>query len=407
MNFMETKNMRPARSVIISCWTVVLTVFSCLPPAHAQLAQTPPMGWNSWNYFNTTVTDADIRAQALAINTNGMQSLGYTYVIIDDSWQGTRDASGNIQPNSKFPNMPDLVNYVHSLGLKIGIYSSPGPTSCAGYTGSYQHEAQDALTFLTWGMDYLKYDWCSAGTVYKPVSVSNLTKAFTLMYTSLQSASQTTGNPMPVYSIDDYGMMDVWQWGASTGANLWRTSQDVKDDFYEMAEIGFGQMGLQPYSGPGHWNDPDMLQIGNGGMLASEYQTQMTLWCILSAPLIAGNDLATMSSSTKALLANSAVIAVDQDPLGVQGQRVWEEGPLEIWVKPLSTCSTQPCLAVGVFNRGIGSASIPLTFKTLGISASSITAQDLWAGKSLGSIKNGYVVKVSQGHGAALLKLGS
>jgi alpha-galactosidase len=414
MNFNgETRNMRQVRSWIIFCSAVLLFVLAHFAQSRAQAAPTPPMGWNSWNHFNTTVSDAVIRAQALAMSTNGMQKVGYTYVIIDDGWQGTRDSSGNIQPNSNFPNMPALVSYVHSLGLKIGIYSSPGPTSCAGFIGSYQHESQDALTFVTWGMDYLKYDWCSAGTVYKPVTAATMTTVFTKMYNALQNASSTTGNPVPVYSIDDYGMMNVWQWGASTGASLWRTSQDVEDDFYEMAEIGFGQMGLQTYSGPGHWNDPDMLQIGNGGMLNSEYQTQMTLWCILSAPLIAGNDLTTMSPSTAALLTNSGVVAVDQDSLGVQGKRVWEQGPLEVWVKPLSTtgpnpqCSTQPCLAVGVFNRGIGSASIPLNFRALGISASSIAAQDLWAGKSLGSISNGYLVKISQGHGAALLKLGS
>jgi alpha-galactosidase len=187
--------------------------------------------------------------------------------------------------------MTALTSYVHSLGLKIGIYSSP-----------------DAQTFATWGFDYLKYDWCSAGKVYQPVTVQKMVDAYNLMYKGLQA----TGRPI-VYSIDECGMLSVWQWGASTGANLWRTSQDVKDDFYEMAEIGFGQVGLQSYAGPGSRNDPDMLQVGNGGMTNDQYQTQMTLWCILSAPLIAGNDLTAMTPPVLAILANQEVTAVDQD----------------------------------------------------------------------------------------------
>lgn len=363
------------------------------------------MGWNSWNHFGTTIDDATVRAQAAAMVSTGMQNVGYTYVNIDDSWQGTRDSNGNIQANSKFPDMAALTSYVHSLGFKIGIYSSPGPTSCAGYIGSYGHEAQDAQTFATWGFDYLKYDWCSASDVYKPLTVQKMIDAYSLMYKGLQA----TGRPF-VYSISARGMLDVWQWGASTGANLWRTSQDVKDDFFQMAAIGFEQMGLQSFAGPGAWNDPDMLQVGNGGMTDAEYQTQMTLWCILSAPLIAGNDLTAMTPAILALLANPEVVAIDQDSLGVQGKRVWEQGPLDVWIKKLSTsgphpeCSTSPCLAVGVFNRGFGTESIPLHFQSLGISGQ-INARDLWAKKNLGLIKDGYVVNVA-GHGAALLKLG-
>jgi len=397
--------MTPSRSSFVFWCISVLSLLASPTAMRAQLAQTPPMGWNSWNHFRTAVDDPTIRAQAAAMASSGMQNVGYTYINIDDSWQGTRDSNGNIQANSRFPDMAALTAYVHSLGLKIGIYSSPGPTSCAGYIGSYGHEAQDAQTFATWGFDYLKYDWCSAGQVYKPVTVQKMIGAYSLMYKVLQA----TGRPF-VYSIDEYGMQSVWQWGASTGANLWRTSQDVKDDFYEMAEIGFGQMGLQSYAGPGAWNDPDMLQVGNGGMTNVEYQTQMSLWCILSAPLIAGNDLTAMTPAVLALLADPEVIAVDQDSLGVQGKRVWEQGPLEIWIKKLSTtgphpeCSSSPCLAVGVFNRGLGAESIPLNFQSIGISGE-ITARDLWAHKNLGLIKNGHTINVT-GHGAAMLKLG-
>jgi alpha-galactosidase len=397
--------MEPGKNTMFMKCMVLLALVGSSIAAGAQLAQTPPMGWNSWNHFAKTIDDATVRAQAAAMVSSGMQAAGYTYVNIDDSWQGTRDANGNIQANSRFPNMTALTAYVHSLGLKIGIYSSPGPTSCAGYVGSYGHEAQDAQTFASWGFDYLKYDWCSAGKVYQPVNVANMEKAYNLMSSGLKA----TGQPI-VYSIDQYGMLGVWKWGATTGANLWRTSQDVKDDFYEMAEIGFGQAGLQSYAASGHWNDPDMLEIGNGGMTNDEYQTQMTLWCILSAPLIAGNDLTAMTPAILALLANPEVTAVDQDSLGTEGKRVWEQGPLEVWVKPLSTtgpnaeCSEAPCLAVGVFNRGMGQESIPLNFASIGITGQ-IAARDLWAHKNLGEIKNGHLVVVPT-HGAEMLKLG-
>jgi len=382
----DRKELDLDRRAVPFSWMMVLMLGLCSLGARAQLAPTPPMGWNSWNHFNTTVSDAIIRQQAQAIVSSGMQAVGYSYIIIDDGWQGTRDANGNIQSNSKFPDMAGLAHYIHGLGLKIGIYSSPGPTSCAGYVGSYGHEIQDAQTFASWHIDYLKYDWCSAA--------GNPQATFLKMYNALQATGQTI-----TYSIDRYGMNKVWSWGASVGANLWRTGEDVKDVYYEMAEIGFGQEGLELFAGPGHWNDPDMLQIGNGGMSENEYQTQMSLWCILSAPLVASNDIKAMTPNTLRLLSNSEVIAVDQDALGIPGKRVWQQGPLEVWVKLLADGGK----AVGVFNRTLGTTPIPLRFKLIGVT-SPVDARDLWSHADLGLINDGYVVMVPV-HGAALLKL--
>jgi alpha-galactosidase len=362
--------------------------------------QTPPLGWNSWNHFGLRhhpPTDAMIRAQALAMVNSGMHAVGYTYVNIDDEWQGTRDSQGNIQPNpNNFPNgMAPVAAYVHSLGLKIGIYSSPGEKTCSGHIGSYGHEQQDANTFASWGMDYLKYDWC--GATGDPITV------FKLMHTSLRN----TGRPF-VYSISNYGNEQVWKWaGPESGANLWRTGPDVKDSFFIMAETGFGNDGLGGYAGPNKgWNDPDMLQIGNGRMSIEQYRTQMSLWGLMAAPLIAGNDLTklldkndTTQQQYLALLANPYIIAVDQDPLGIQGHRVWQQGPDEIWVKPMADGST----VVGVFNRVLGNATIALPFGKIGVQGP-VDAFNLWSGKDLGNIQNGHKVELL-GFSAVMLKL--
>ncbi|HXZ20538.1 MAG TPA: glycoside hydrolase family 27 protein, partial [Candidatus Acidoferrales bacterium] len=244
------------------------------PAATSQLALTPPMGWNSWNHFECKVSDAVVRAAADAILSSGMKSVGYQYVNIDDCWQGRRDAQGNIQPNERFPDMTALAAYVHSKGLKLGIYSSPGPKTCAGYEGSFGHEEQDAQTYARWGVDYLKYDWCSA------------TGDERAAYTKMHDALVRTGRPI-VFSLCQYGWQSVWTWGASVGGNLWRTTDDISDNYDRMSVLGFSQNGLERFAGPGHWNDPDMLEIGNGGMKDDEYRTHMSLWCLLAAPLIA------------------------------------------------------------------------------------------------------------------------
>ncbi len=373
-------------------WLCAAFLLALAPLGQAQeLAATPPMGWNSWNHFACKVTAADIRAAADAMAGNGMKEAGYIYVNIDDCWQGKRDAQGNIHSNARFGDIKALADYVHSKGLKIGIYSSPGPQTCAHYEGSYQHEAQDAKQYAAWGIDYLKYDWCSASRVYKPSQMPEV-------YKKMHDALAATGRPI-VYSLCQYGMERVWRWGPSVGGNLWRTTGDISDHYDRMALIGFQQNGLQSFAGPGHWNDPDMLEIGNGGMSHDEYVTHMSLWAMLAAPLLAGNDLSKMSAADLAILTNKEVIAVDQDAKGAQGRRVAQEGPLEVWAKPLADGS----YAVGLFNGSESAAPITLELKDIGMS-SSAQIRDLWAHRDLGSFSGSYTVTVAK-HGAAMLKV--
>ena len=351
-------------------------------------ARTPPMGWNSWNHFACRVSDTIVRAQTDALLASGMKSAGYTYILIDDCWQGTRDAAGHIRPNAKFPDMKALADYVHGKGLKIGIYSSPGPKTCGGFEGSYGHDEQDAQTFAAWGMDYLKYDLCSYDGMGDQIAA----------YKKMGDALKKTGRPM-IYALCQYGMQRGWEWAASVGGNLWRTDDDIRDEYYTMAELGFGQNGLEQFAGSGHWNDPDMLEVGNGGMTTDEYRTHMSLWCILAAPLIAGNDLAAIDAETRELLTNPEVISVDQDPLGIQGHRVKQEGPLEVWAKPLKDGST----AVGLFNRGWGTMFVSVDFRDLGLSNSAVV-RDVWARKDLGSFQEKYTATVPQ-HGVVMIRV--
>ncbi|HEV2494297.1 MAG TPA: glycoside hydrolase family 27 protein [Terriglobia bacterium] len=355
------------------------------------LALTPPMGWNSWNHFACRVSDTVVRQAADTIASNGMKAAGYIYVNIDDCWQGQRDAQGVIHPNERFPDMKALADYVHRKGLKIGIYSSPGPKTCAKYEGSYGHEEQDAQQYAAWGIDYLKYDWCSASRVYKPSQMQ-------AVYKKMHDALERTGRPI-VFSLCQYGLESVWTWGASVGGNLWRTTEDINDSYDRMSVIGFSQNGLEKYAGPSHWNDPDMLEVGNGHMNHDEYLTHMSLWCLLAAPLLAGNDLSKMTPETMAILTNPEVIAVDQDTQGVQGHRISEEGPYEVWMKPLADGSK----AVGLFNRGEDAAAGAVNFSDLGISGSA-TVRDLWARRDLGSFSGRYEANVPK-HGVVLIKV--
>jgi len=367
--------------------------------ATAQVATTPPMGWNSWNHFAAKIDDATVRAQADAMARNGMRDAGYRYINIDDTWEGARDASGVIHPNAKFPDMKALANYVHSKGLKLGIYSSPGPKTCAGYEGSYGHEAQDAQTYAAWGIDYLKYDLC--GLAPSMLAAGSLDKAQDIQlaaYRKMDAALKATGRPM-VYSLCQYGFFQPWRWGASVGGNSWRTTGDIEDKFPRMLQIGLSQAGLSKFAGPGHWNDPDMLEVGNGGMSAIEYRTHMSLWALLAAPLLAGNDLSTMSPETLSILTNHEVIAVDQDPAGAQGDRVKAEGGLEIWAKPLAGGAK----AVGLFNLSDQPAYLEVNFADLGFTGP-VRARDLWAAKDLGAMTT-YKVAVPA-HGTVLLRVG-
>ncbi|MGE5206962.1 MAG: glycoside hydrolase family 27 protein [Chlamydiota bacterium] len=373
-------------------WLCTALVLVLAPLSQAQTpAATPPMGWNSWNHFACKVTAADVRAAADSIASNGMKAAGYTYINIDDCWQGKRDAQGNIHANERFGDMKALADYVHSKGLKIGIYSSPGPKTCAGYEGSYRHEEQDAKQYAAWGFDYLKYDWCSASKVYKSSQMPEV-------YKKMHDALAGTGRPI-VFSLCQYGLDRVWRWGASVGGNLWRTTEDISDRYDRMSVIGFDQNGLQRFAGPGHWNDPDMLEIGNGGMNHDEYITHMSLWSLLAAPLLAGNDLSKVSAADLAILTNKEVIAVDQDAKGAQGYRVTQEGPLEVWAKPLADGS----YAVGLFNRGESPNPVTLELKDIGINGSA-QIRDLWAHRDLGSFTGNYTATVTR-HGAVMLRV--
>jgi alpha-galactosidase len=355
------------------------------------LAETPPMGWNSWNLFAERVDDKTVRTIADAMVSSGMRDVGYIYVNIDDTWEGVRDANGNLQSNHKFPDMKALADYVHSKGLKLGIYSSPGPRTCAGYPASYGHELQDAETFASWGIDYLKYDWCSAGKIYK-------NEALQAVYQKMGDALRTSGRPI-VYSLCEYGMGSVEKWGADVSGNLWRTTFDIRDEWASMIANVEEQVPTAPYASPGHWNDPDMLEIGNGHMTDDEYRTHMSLWALVAAPLLAGNDIRSMSDVTKSILLNKEVIAVDQDLLGKQASPV-KTGNLEMWVKPLADGS----VAVGVVNMGSSAMMAKVNAGDLRLGGAVKHARDLWAHKNV-KFKRGSYSATVQAHATLLLKV--
>jgi alpha-galactosidase len=360
--------------------------------AEAGLARTPPMGWNSWNHFHLEINDTIIRAQAAALVSSGMKAAGYEYVVIDGGWEGFHDAQGLFHPDpQKFTDMKALCDYIHSLGLKAGIHTSPGPTTCKGREASYRHEKQDAETFARWGIDFVKYDWCSGDEVYKPDEMRSA-------YRKMHQALVETGRPI-LYSLCQYGIQDVWKWGPEVGGQMWRTTSDIADNYNRMLLIGFAQNGLEKYAGPGRWNDPDMLEIGNGGMKDEEYRTQMTLWCVLAAPLFAGNDLTKMTPATLEILTNAEAIAIDQDAAGIQGHRAWQEGPTEIWLKPLADHG----VALAVLNTQTRPVSVTVDFKQLGL-PETLRVRDLWAHKEMGTVKRNLTVPVAK-HGAVLLKV--
>jgi alpha-galactosidase len=373
-----------------------------LPDLHALpdngLARTPPMGWNSWNRFQDKFDDATVRQMADAMVSSGMSKAGYTYIIVDEGWSSGRDANGNITGNARFPDMKALADYVHSKGLKIGIYSSPGPQACGGYQGSYGHEEQDAKTFAEWGYDYLKYDWCSASVVYQPIQTD-----LDGVYQRMGEALQETKRPI-VYSLCEYGRGDVWDWGAKAGGNLWRTTPDIGDNWESMDRIGFAQLDITGYPTAGHWNDPDMLEVGNGGMSADEYRTQMSLWAMLRAPLIAGNDLRHMTDETKSILENTEVIAIDQDTAARPVQILSADGKKEVLVRWLAGDAA----AVGLFNRGDQPVEISFRWDSLHLGAELggkvLEARDLWKHKDVEVTGDSFTATVPK-HGVVLLKV--
>jgi alpha-galactosidase len=359
------------------------------------LTRTPPMGWNSWNKFAGKVDDASVREMADAMVSSGMSKAGYIYINIDDTWEGGRDAAGNIVSNRKFPDMKALADYVHAKGLKIGIYSSPGPKTCAAYEGSFGHEVQDAKTFAAWGIDYLKYDLCSARTIYKSTP-----ETLQALYQKMGEALQDAVRPI-VYSLCQYGYGDVCNWGAKAGGNLWRTTDDIRDNWASMDHIGFSQIAISQYTRPGHWNDPDMLEIGNGGMNADEYRTHMSLWSLLSAPLLAGNDLRSMSEETKSILMNSEVIAVDQDPAAKPVQLLSQTNNIEVLMRRMQNGS----VIVGVFNRRDSVAQSSFSWASVNLGApANLQVRDLWSHKQIPVTGDSYSAAVPA-HGVILLKV--
>ena len=331
------------------------------------LALTPPMGWNSWNGYRCVISEATIRKQADAMVSSGMKAAGYRYVVVDDCWHGQRNAVGNIESDPvRFPSgIKALADYVHAQGLKFGIYSDAGDKTCENKPGSRGHEYQDALQYAAWGVDYLKYDWCNTETLEVRAA-----------YATMSDALRATGRPI-LYSICEWGTHQPWEWAASVGGNLWRTTVDIGDGWVDMLAILDRQVGLGGFAGPGHWNDPDMLEVGNGGMTDDEYRAHFSLWAMLAAPLIAGNDLSTMSTMTAAILTNREVIAVDQDALGIEGRRAVKSADTEIWVKPLLGGSQ----AVVLLNRSAEPRTIRLDWSALHLPAYvTIDVRNLWSG---------------------------
>ena len=355
------------------------------------LAKTPPMGWNSWNLFQSHIDDKTVREIADAMVTSGMRDAGYVYVNIDDTWEGVRDARGNLGTNKKFPDMKSLADYIHAKGLKFGIYSSPGPRTCAEYPGSYGHEEQDAKTFAAWGVDYLKYDWCGARMIYTHDDLQ-------AVYQKMGVALLHSGRPI-VYSLCEYGSGNVELWGAKVGGNLWRTTGDISDTWASMIGNIQKQAATAPVAGPGHWNDPDMLEVGNGRMTDEEYKTHISLWALTAAPLLAGNDIRTMTPAIREILMNREVLAVDQDVLGKQASPV-KIGTLQMWVKPLADGS----VSVGVVNLGEVETSATIRTNDLGLDKEVKSARDLWRHAGV-VFRDGLYSTSIPPHGVLMLRL--
>jgi alpha-galactosidase len=390
-----------------------LLALACLPllalaQKHENLALTPPMGWNSWNTFAGDIHESVIRQTADAMVANGMRDAGYTYIVIDDTWASRqRDAQGNLVADpDKFPlGMKALADYAHERGFKLGIYSCAGPRTCADYPGSWGHEFQDARLFASWGIDYLKYDWCNHGT-------ADARDAYTRMRDALHAA----GRPV-VFSICEWGQNKPWEWAADVG-HLWRTTGDIYDSYDGRKgwEMGWkrildlqaslvenvGADGLNKFAGPGRWNDPDMLEVGNHGLTLAESRAHFSFWCMLAAPLMAGNDVRTMTPEIRAILTDPDAIAVNQDKLGKQGFRALAEPAknIEIWVKELSGGDWAVC----ALNTGTTTADLTIEWDRLWTIRGPFTVRDLWTKKSAGDTSKPAPFRVDA-HDVVLLRL--
>ena len=375
----------------------------------SKIALTPPMGWNSWNCWGLSVTQDKVISSSKALIEKGLADYGYCYMNIDDGWEAPkRNADGTIAVNEKFPSMKQLGDWLHSEGLKFGIYSSPGDLTCGGYLGSIDHELQDAESYNSWGIDYLKYDWCGYGRKHATEpdrqTVASYVRPYLLMERCLRQQPRDI-----FYSLCQYGMAEVWKWGHAVDANSWRTTGDITDTWESLYDIGFGQQPeLYPYAQPGHWNDPDMLIVGKVGwsnnlrdsrLTPDEQYTHISLWTLLASNMLIGCDIAQMDDFTVSLLCNHEVNAVNQDILGKQAQRVVLDGSIQIWSRPLSDGS----YAVGIFNVGPSDARVDFKkyFKEMGISSLQ-SVRDLWRQKDLSTTDVNYFIPT---HGVKYLKI--
>jgi alpha-galactosidase len=350
------------------------------------------MGWASRQKLGSDMEDDDIRQAAESLEETDLRTKGYVYVEVGDGWQGARDSNGALHAGAKFPDMKALADYVHSKQLKLGLAVSAAPKSCGGFEGSYGHEADDAQLFAAWGIDYIVYDWCGAEAIY-PTQVEQRAA-----YQKMSEALRASGRDI-AFGMSQNGAFDVASWGAKTGANLWRTGPDIQDNWDSVTKAGFSQNGKEASAGPGRWNDPGLIQVGNGGMTPDEYRTQFNLWAVLAAPMMLGNDVRIMTKETLAALSNPEVIGIDQDPLGAQGKRVAQNGQSEVWARPLADGS----VAVAFFNRGQDSAPVAVSWQQLGIDGPRRT-RDVWRHEEAGTVNGRYVVFLS-GHSSLLLRM--
>jgi alpha-galactosidase len=384
--------------VRIVCLALALVASGELRALDNGLARTPPMGWNSWNKFQCNVSEDLIKQAADAMVASGMRNAGYQYVVIDDCWQVDRDPQGNIVADAKrFPSgIKAVADDVHGKGLKFGIYSDAGTGTCQNRPGGRGYEFQDARQYAAWGVDYLKYDWCNHSTQDSQAS-----------YSIMRDALKKSGRPI-VFSLCEWGSTKPWLWAADVG-NLWRATGDIIDKWdgtVKWGGMGVVQIldavdGLESYAGPGHWNDPDMLEVGNGGLSLSEARAHFSMWCLLAAPLMAGNDIRSMSADIRDILTNKEVIAIDQDPLGREGRRVKRTDGLEVWAKQLADGGR----AVALLNRSAAEANITVAWTDLGYPEHvAAKVRDLWAKKDLGEATGSFSASVPS-HGVMLVRV--
>lgn len=366
------------------------------------LAPLPLMGWGTWNHYGRNVSEADVKANADALVSSGLRDLGYVFVNVDGHWQGDRDANGVLHPNANFPTMSTLGDYLHARGLKFGVYSGPGPRSCGGDNASYAHEDQDAAMFASWGADYLKYDLCTFRVFMDGIAeTGGHAAAFALevaAYQKMHEALRKTGRRI-YFAMCQYGDDQPWLWAPKVHATMYRTTDDIKDNWLSMSGIGFSQAGLSTYIDKGHYADPDQLEVGNGGMTLDEYRLHFSLWAMVAAPLILGNDLTKLTPAIMSIIGNKEVIAIDQDPLIQAGDRVWAHGKFELWSRHLEGGR----LAVALFNRANGTSTMTLRLSDVHWQGTA-RVRDVWAHQDLPPITDAYTTDVPT-HSVVLLVL--